>query len=96
MFLNGIGEIFRKNAINLGIYIVQSPSAVEDARDNDEFSFDLKAQCLQNITQGKNYKISGLSPQESDLLHAGGIFAFGKKEYQSSLKQQEIINWPDA
>ncbi|HMF97280.1 MAG TPA: hypothetical protein VKE96_23435, partial [Vicinamibacterales bacterium] len=36
---NNIGDIFRRNALNLGLQVVQSPDAVADARDGDEFSF---------------------------------------------------------
>ena len=35
-----MGDIFRRNAYNLGLHVVQSPEAVADARDGDEFSFD--------------------------------------------------------
>src|SRR6186997_2877012 len=35
-----MGDIFRRNAINLGLHVVQSPEAVAAARDGDEFSFD--------------------------------------------------------
>src|SRR6202158_2027436 len=35
-----MGDIFRRNALNLGLHVVQSPEAVADARDGDAFSFD--------------------------------------------------------
>ena len=37
---NNMGDIFRRNAFNLGLHVVQSPEAVADARDGDEFTFD--------------------------------------------------------
>ena len=37
---NNMGDIFRRNALNLGLQVVQSPEAVADARDGDEFSFE--------------------------------------------------------
>ena len=33
-----MGDIFRRNAFNLGLHVVQSPEAVADARDGDEFT----------------------------------------------------------
>src|SRR3989454_11072158 len=36
---NNMGDIFRRNAFNLGLHVVQSPEAVADARDGDEFTF---------------------------------------------------------
>jgi len=35
-----MGDIFRRNAFNLGLHVVQSPEAVADARDGDAFTFD--------------------------------------------------------
>ena len=37
---NSMGDIFRRNAINLGLHVVQIPDAVATARDGDDFSFD--------------------------------------------------------
>src|SRR6195952_3498315 len=31
-----MGDIFRRNALNLGLHVMQSPEAVADARDDDE------------------------------------------------------------
>src|SRR5215204_2763224 len=48
---NNMGDIFRRNALNLGLEVVQSPEAVADARDGDEFSFDPVTRRLTNQTQ---------------------------------------------
>src|SRR5437016_4120317 len=37
---NHVGDIFRRNAFNLGLHVVQSPDAVADAQDGDELTFD--------------------------------------------------------
>jgi 3-isopropylmalate dehydratase small subunit len=37
---DGIGDIFRRNALNLGLHVVQSRPAVEDAQEGDVFAFD--------------------------------------------------------
>ncbi|HEX6160790.1 MAG TPA: hypothetical protein VF111_11530, partial [Thermoanaerobaculia bacterium] len=37
---HNMGDIFRRNALNLGLHVVQSPEAVADAHDGDEFTFD--------------------------------------------------------
>src|SRR4030081_1496175 len=49
---DNMGDIFRRNALNLGLHVVQSPEAVADARDGDEFSFDPATRRLANLTQG--------------------------------------------
>jgi 3-isopropylmalate/(R)-2-methylmalate dehydratase small subunit len=51
-----MGDIFRRNALNLGLHVVQSPEAVEDARDGDEFAFDPVSRELTNVTQNRVYQ----------------------------------------
>src|SRR6187455_1270232 len=48
-----MGDIFRRNALNLGLHVVQSPEAVADARDSDEFEFDPASRRLSNLTRAK-------------------------------------------
>ena len=48
-----MGDIFRRNAFNLGLHVVQCPEAVADARDGDEFTFDPDTRELANVTQGQ-------------------------------------------
>src|SRR5947199_9817838 len=49
---HNMGDIFRRNAFNLGLHVVQSPEAVADARDGDELTFDPVTRQLGNVTQG--------------------------------------------
>src|SRR3979411_1340529 len=37
---DGIGDIFRRNALNLGLHVVQSRAAVEEAQEGDVLAFD--------------------------------------------------------
>ena len=52
----GMGDIFRRNALNLGLEVVQSAEAVADARDGDELTFDPSTRRLTNETQGRAYE----------------------------------------
>src|SRR5512144_434866 len=52
---NNMGDIFRRNALNLGLQVVQSPEAVAEVQDGDEFSFDPASRRLTNETQEKAY-----------------------------------------
>src|SRR5829696_7687548 len=52
---NNMGDIFRRNSFNLGLHVVQSPEAVVDARDGDEFTFDPVSRRITNETQGREY-----------------------------------------
>src|SRR5881409_3963886 len=68
-----MGDIFRRNALNLGLHVVQSPEAVADARDGDEFTFDPVSRRITNVTQGKAYDPVPLTPKEDEIRRSGGI-----------------------
>jgi 3-isopropylmalate/(R)-2-methylmalate dehydratase large subunit len=90
-----LGDIFRRNALNLGLHVVQSVEAVADAQDGDEFSFDPQSRRLANETQAKAYEPSPLTPKEEDIRRTGGIVATGRREFASSLRSTPVIEWPD-
>src|SRR6266571_1487244 len=49
-----MGDIFRRNALNLGLHVVQSRAAVDEAQEGDVFSFDPETRTLTNETQRKS------------------------------------------
>jgi 3-isopropylmalate/(R)-2-methylmalate dehydratase large subunit len=90
-----MGDIFRRNALNLGLHVVQSPEAVTDARDGDELSFDVGTRTLRNETQEKVYTPVPLTPKEEEIRQSGGIFAVGRREFPSAVQRIPSIDWPD-
>ena len=90
-----MGDIFRRNALNLGLHVVQSPEAVEDARDGDEFSFDPESRQLTNVTQNRTYEPVLLTAKEDELRKSGGIVAVGRRELRSSIERSPVIEFPD-
>src|SRR6478752_4440082 len=92
---NNMGDIFRRNAFNLGLHVVQSPEAVADAQDGDELTFDPVTRALANVTQGKSYTPVPLSPKEEEIRRGGGIFEVGRREFRTSVDTPPSIDWPD-
>ena len=64
---NNMGDIFRRNSFNLGLHVVQSPEAVADAQDGDDFSFDPVSRRLRNETRAEG-------------LRAGAALAEGRRD----------------
>src|ERR671910_431000 len=93
---NNMGDIFRRNAFNLGLHVVQSPEAVADEQDGDELTFDPATRSLANVTRGKHYEPVPLSPKEEEIRRIGGIFAAGRRELRRSVERVPAIEWPDA
>jgi 3-isopropylmalate/(R)-2-methylmalate dehydratase large subunit len=92
---DNMGDIFRRNALNLGLHVAQSPEAVADARDGDAFSFDPVSRQIINVTQGKVYEPKPLTPKEDELRRTGGIVAAGRREFRASIERPPRIEFPD-
>ncbi|HSL21746.1 MAG TPA: aconitase family protein [Vicinamibacterales bacterium] len=90
-----MGDIFRRNALNLGLHVVQSTEAVADARDGDRFEFEPRSRALRNATQGRTYLPLPLSAKEEEIRQEGGIFAVGRREFRRSVETPPVIDWPD-
>src|SRR5687767_4406708 len=93
---NNMGDIFRRNAFNLGLHVVQSPEAVAAARDGDEFTFDPATRQIVNVTQGTTFDPVPLTPKEDEIRKSGGIFAMGRRELRSSVERTPEVVFPDA
>jgi 3-isopropylmalate/(R)-2-methylmalate dehydratase large subunit len=93
---HGMGDIFRRNAINLGLHVVQSPDAVARARDGDTFSFDPVSRQLTNETRRESYDPLPLSSKEEEIRRTGGIIELGHREFRSSITRTPSIEWPDS
>ena len=90
-----MGDIFRRNALNLGLHVVQSRAAVDDAQEGDVFSLDPETRTLTNETRGKTYEPSALSPQEEEIRRSGGIISVGRAEFRASVLRSPEVRWPD-
>ncbi len=91
-----MGDIFRRNALNLGLHVVQSPEAVDDAGDGDEFTFDPASRQLTNVTRNRVYEPTPLTQKEDELRRSGGIVAVGRRELRGSIERTPVIEFPDA
>ena len=92
---HNMGDIFRRNAFNLGLHVVQSPEAVADAQDGDELTFDPVTRRIANVTRGKTYDPVPLSPKEEEIRRGGGIFEVGRREFRRSVETAPAIEWAD-
>lgn len=71
-------RIFYRNAINLGIPVVECQEAGK-IRDLDEISVDLENGVIKNLTTGEQYQCSRIPGHLLPLIHNGGLVATLKK-----------------
>lgn len=66
-------RIFFRNAINVGLPIVECPGVTEGAETGDRFRVDLEAGIVENLTKGKAFRANPLPPFVQEILDAGGL-----------------------
>src|SRR2546428_195319 len=93
---DGVGDIFRRNALNLGLHVVQSRAASEDAQEGDVLTFDPLTRRLTNETRGKTYDPVPLTPMEDEIRRSGGIIKVGRREFTEATARPPRIDWPDS
>ena len=74
-------RIFFRNAINVGLPILESPAAAADARAGDELEVDLETGAIRNLTQGKSYRAEPFPPFLRDIIDAGGLVSYVREQF---------------
>ena len=69
-------RIFYRNAINIGLPVVELDTKEFDA--NDQISIDLTAGIIKNITKNKEYKIAPLPEFIQKIVAQGGLIEYVK------------------
>ncbi len=72
-------RIFYRNAMNIGLPIVECPGAVDAARTGDIMEIDLDAGEVTNLTRNKTCRASPFPPFMVELIAAGGLIEHTKK-----------------
>lgn len=68
-------RIFYRNAINIGLPIIESPCASE-IRAGDHLEVDLKHGVIQNISQDRAYQVGGFPDFIQEMVDKGGLLAY--------------------
>ena len=66
-------RIFYRNALNIGLPLVESPEASAGIDDGNEVEIDLEAGIVRNITKEEEYQFAPLTGIAAELLAAGGL-----------------------
>ena len=65
-------RIFFRNAINIGLPIVECPAAASDATDGDMLDVDLDRGTVTNVTKNKTYSFPPYPDEISAIIKRGG------------------------
>lgn len=73
-------RIFYRNAINIGLPILENNKVADEAKKGDEIEVDLATGVIKNLTQGKEYKAQPFPESIQKLIQAGGLVEYTKQK----------------
>ena len=68
-------RIFYRNAINIGLAILECPAASAGIQAGDEVAVDYDTGVITNITRGETYQAEPFPPFIKDMIAKGGLMA---------------------
>ena len=68
-------RIFYRNAINIGLAILECPAASEGIDNGDEVAVDFDTGVITNITKNETYQAEPFPPFIKDMIAKGGLMA---------------------
>ena len=68
-------RIFYRNAINIGLAILECDEAAQDIQNGDEVQVDFDTGLITNLTTGKTYQAQPFPPFIQNIIQKGGLLA---------------------
>ncbi|MGE5676518.1 MAG: 3-isopropylmalate dehydratase small subunit [Pseudomonadota bacterium] len=69
-------RIFYRNAVNIGLPILECPEAAKALSDGDDVEVDLAGGRIKNITRGTTYQAESFPEFMQDIMKAGGLISY--------------------
>jgi len=79
-------RIFFRNAINVGLPILESPEAAAEAQAGDELEVELATGIIRNLTRGTSYQAQPFPPFLRDIIDAGGLVDYVAAQVRNDAK----------
>ena len=77
-------RIFFRNAINLGLPVLESPEAADAIEPGDEIEVDLATGTIRNLTTEQTFTAKPFEPFMMDIIEAGGLVEYTRKKLAAS------------
>ncbi|MBI2908586.1 MAG: 3-isopropylmalate dehydratase small subunit [Chloroflexi bacterium] len=77
-------RIFYRNAINIGLPILESVEAVDSTDAGDVLEVELSTGEIRNVTRGKTFRAKPYPDFMLELMEAGGLIEYTKKRLAAS------------
>ena len=76
-------RIFYRNAINIGLPILESEEAAEKIKEGDQLEIDLDRGEIKDLTSGDTFKVNPFPPFLQEIIERGGLMNLVKERVES-------------
>jgi len=73
-------RIFYRNAINIGLPIIECPECVDETDEGDKLEIDLENGKIINYSNGKTYKTTAFPEFIQEIIKSGGLMQYIKNK----------------
>ncbi|HIT72677.1 MAG TPA: 3-isopropylmalate dehydratase small subunit [Candidatus Fimicola cottocaccae] len=73
-------RIFYRNAINIGLPILECDEAAKDIEEGNEVSIDFNTGIITNITKNKTYQAQAFPPFIQEIMENDGLVEYTKRK----------------
>lgn len=73
-------RIFYRNAINIGLPIMEAPDVFDETEKGDIIEADLASGIIKNITKNKEYKAAPFPDSIQNLINTGGLIEYTRQK----------------
>ena len=77
---NSFARIFYRNAINIGLDIIECHEAVAGIHEGDRVAVDFRAGVIENLTTGQTFATHPFPPFLQKIIDAGGLLRSIREE----------------
>lgn len=77
---SSFARIFFRNALNIGLPIVESPEAVSSIREGDLVEIDLDRGLIRDLSAGKTFSAHPFPQFMQELIAEGGLLPYAAKK----------------
>ncbi len=79
-------RIFYRNAINIGLPILECPPAVRETQSGDSLEVDLRRGTITNLRSGSRYQALPFPPFILEVIEAGGLIPYTQRRIRAQSK----------
>jgi len=76
-------RIFYRNAINIGLVIIENDKIQDEINENDVLELNIKDGVIKNISQNKEYGFSPYPNEIQKMIEAGGLVEYTKRKLKN-------------